>query len=419
MSLSAIEICAGAGGQALGLELAGFHHELAIELDATAADTLEANRQWTVKRGDVASLDTWDPRDFVGKVDLLAGGVPCPPFSTAGKQLGADDERDLFAWAVETAGIVSPRALLLENVRGLSMPRFSGYRQQIKERLLELGYVSNWKLLQAKDYGVSQLRPRFILVALRAQDASWFRWPIEQTAPPSVGELLRDLMRANEWPGAEKWSQAASGIAPTIVGGSKKHGGADLGPTRAKLAWEKLGVDGKGIANEAPGPDFPVDGLPRLTLEMVARIQGWTPELGVEWQFAGKKTSQYRQIGNAFPPPVAKAVGESIRDALTHTYRGAGEPLVIDGSEQHDEVLSFLKSRDRWVSERELGSLDHLATKRDKIRGRVAELQKDFVIETSTTEAEESYRYIGFKAFVGQEAHARHEAYSKSLSTIS
>lgn len=419
MSLSAIEICAGAGGQALGLELAGFSHELAIELDPTAADTLEANRNWTVKRGDVASLATWDPSDYAEKVDLLAGGVPCPPFSLAGKQLGADDERDLFAWAVETAGVVKPRALLLENVRGLSMPRFSGYRQQIKERLLELGYVSHWKLLQAKDFGVSQLRPRFILVALRPEDAAWFRWPVEQAAPPSVGELLLDLMQANGWPGAKRWSQQASGIAPTIVGGSKKHGGADLGPTRAKLAWAKLGVDGKGIANEAPGPDFPVDGLPRLTLEMVARIQGWTPKLDADWQFSGKKTSQYRQIGNAFPPPVAQAVGEAIRDALDHRYRETGEPFITDSQQQHDEILSLLKSREQWVTESELHSVSSSSSRHVDVSARVAELQKDFVIERLATDAEVAYRFVGFKAFVGQAGHARHDAYMNSLSTIS
>src|SRR5690348_2676175 len=93
-----VEICAGAGGQSLGLELAGFAHELAVELDANACNTLRHNRpRWKVAEGDVASLDVWNPAEFTG-IDLLAGGVPCPPFTIAGKQLGAADERDLFAW---------------------------------------------------------------------------------------------------------------------------------------------------------------------------------------------------------------------------------------------------------------------------------------------------------------------------------
>ena len=126
-----VEICAGAGGQSMGLELAGFEHELAVELDPSACATLRHNRpHWKVAQGDVASPAVWSPADYAG-IDLLAGGVPCPPFTIAGKQLGATDERDLFAWAIELCGVVAPRALLLENVRGLSLPRFAAYRQHV------------------------------------------------------------------------------------------------------------------------------------------------------------------------------------------------------------------------------------------------------------------------------------------------
>jgi DNA (cytosine-5)-methyltransferase 1 len=96
------------------------------------------------------------------------------------------------------------------------------------------------------------------------------------------------------------------------VGGSRKHGGADLGPTRAKASWLKLSVDGRGIADHVPNADTDIDHLPRLTLRMVARLQGFSDE----WAFIGKKTSTYRQIGNAFPPPVARALGTKIADAL-------------------------------------------------------------------------------------------------------
>src|SRR4051794_22962224 len=130
MSLDVVEICAGAGGQAIGLERAGFEHALAVEIDGFACATLRQNRPaWKIAEGDVADRELWKPSDYAG-VALLAGGVPCPPFSIAGKQLGASDERDLFAWAVELCvNEVQPRALLLENVRGLSMPRFAAYRQ--------------------------------------------------------------------------------------------------------------------------------------------------------------------------------------------------------------------------------------------------------------------------------------------------
>ena len=111
---------------------------------------------------------------------------------------------------------------------------------------------------------------------------------------------------------AKEWAAHAGRIAPTLVGGSKKHGGPDLGPTRARNAWAELGVDGRGIANEAPAAGF--EGMPRLTSRMMARIQGF-PDT---WTFGKRKTVACRMIGNAFPPPVAQAVGEKIKECLEY-----------------------------------------------------------------------------------------------------
>ena len=272
MALSVIEICAGAGGQSLGLHLAGFRHRLAVELDVTAAETLrtnlaarepESDPQKVVRVGDVADRDVWDPVEYGrGEVDLFAGGVPCPPFSVAGKQLGSGDERDLFAWAVTTTTTLRPKAVLLENVRGLNDARFAGYRQAVVDELEQHGYVANWELLEARDYGVPQLRPRMVLVALAAEYAPFFEWPEPKPTTATVGTTLAGLMGARGWAHLDEWVERAHGIAPTIVGGSKKHGGPDLGPTRARAAWGELGVDGLGIADEVPGPGFPVDRAP-------------------------------------------------------------------------------------------------------------------------------------------------------------
>ncbi|MBO0831507.1 MAG: DNA cytosine methyltransferase [Actinobacteria bacterium] len=308
---TAVEICAGAGGQALGLEQAGFRHAAAVELDADACETLRRNRgdDWKIVEGDVAGVDG---RAYAG-VDLLAGGVPCPPFSIAGKQLGREDERDLFPHALRLVAEARPRAVLLENVRGLGTRRFDGYRSQVLGRLSDLGYQTWWDLVNASDHGVPQLRPRFVLVAIAAPWAARFRWPEPLPGPPpTVGDTLADLMAAAGWPGAADWAAGASGIAPTIVGGSKKHGGPDLGPTRARAAWRQLGVDGLGIADSPPGPGHPISVLPKLTVNMVARLQGFPDS----WQFAGRKTAAYRQVGNAFPPPVARALGMAIAAAL-------------------------------------------------------------------------------------------------------
>jgi DNA (cytosine-5)-methyltransferase 1 len=309
-----MEICAGAGGQSLGLEQAGFAHEAAVELDPDACETLRLNRGsvWKVIEDDVHNVDG---RAYAG-IDLFSGGVPCPPFSIAGKQLGQDDDRDLFPQALRLVEEISPRAVLLENVRGLGTHRFDIYRAQVLARLHELRYQTWWDLVHASEHGVPQLRPRFVLVAIKEPWAAYFQWPEPSSqAPPTVGEALHDLMSARGWPGADPWRDRARRIAPTIVGGSKKHGGPDLGPTRAREAWKELGVNGLGVANETPAPDFPLDGLPKLTTRMVARIQGFPDS----WTFSGRKTAAYRQVGNAFPPPVAKALGVAIRGALEAT----------------------------------------------------------------------------------------------------
>lgn len=321
---SSIELCAGAGGQALGLHQAGFRHKLMIELDTHACQTLHLNN--------AAHQLGWEGihccclKDFAETrlnpayhgIDLVAGGVPCPPFSKAGRQLGPDDERDLFPAALALIRQARPKAVMLENVSGLLENKFSGYRTWISTSLEQLGYVVAWRLVNASDYGVPQLRPRVVLVALQAAYACHFSWPDSGGVPPAtVGETLLDLMAENGWQGAQDWAQKANSIAPTLVGGSKKHGGPDLGPTRAKAAWRALSVNGHRIADAAPAEDFQgektgYEQMPLLTVRMAARLQGF-PDW---WQFSGRKTAAYRQVGNAFPPPVAQAIGTAIRLAL-------------------------------------------------------------------------------------------------------
>ena len=390
--LSVVEICAGAGGQSLGLEQAGFQHLAAVEVDRDACNTLRLNRpDWHVVEGDVTDAEVFNPAQYDG-VDLLAGGVPCPPFSIAGKQLGAQDERDLFSFAVHLLEQVHANALLLENVRGLAARRFAGYRARVLDLLHEWGYWAEWRLLQASDFGVPQLRPRFILVALRGEFAPYFEWPEPDTKPPTVGETLHSEMAADGWPGADAWREAADGIAPTIVGGSKKHGGADLGPTRAKRAWLGLHVDAMGLADARPNDETPANHFPRLTSEMVALIQGWTPEDG--WHFTGRKTAKYRQIGNAFPPPVAHAVGASIVRAL----RKEGEARTeLRRSELADAAVyrALANAGGRFVS------LDRLTSSTgqtaEEVSSALGHLEADFVIERRQVRGMPRYRLVEFK----------------------
>ncbi|MFK0048112.1 DNA cytosine methyltransferase [Streptomyces sp. NPDC090741] len=377
---TSIEICAGAGGQAIGLHQAGFRHLALVEIDTHAVGTLRANidaqPEWSWEKEHCDLLPPTDVKHFEPDrdldksgellrrdgLDLLAGGVPCPPFSHAGKQLGKDDDRDLFPRMLQLVEQLQPRAVMIENVRGIMDPKFSDYRDWIVARLQGgdyreedgrqahdrgLGYtVCKWGVLEASDFGVPQLRPRAILVAIRddvLKDLK-YEWPSPTHEDPvSVAAALEETMHERYeryFDGAYgelarkkygTWLDKATcrdaelrgkggGIAPTLVGGSKKHGGADLGPSRAKASWKQLGVSGLGVANdiatcekkESEGRDlFGPDG-PMLTVEQAAIIQGFPRS----WQFTGGKTAQYRQVGNAFPPPVAAAVGKSIIEVL-------------------------------------------------------------------------------------------------------
>ena len=304
-----LEICAGAGGQALGLEQAGFEHVALVEYEQDYCECLKFNRpEWNIICQDVHNFSG---KPYRGEIDLLSGGVPCPPFSVAGKQLGSNDERDLFPEMLRLVDEIRPKVVMIENVRGLMSSTFSEYRLSILTSLMAMGYCPHIQLLNAADFGVPQLRQRVIIVAVSYELRDTFVYPFpSKKETPSVGDTLFDLMSAKGWNGAEEWRERANTIAPTIVGGSKKHGGADLGPTRARMAWAELGIDGRGVADVAPSKDFL--GMPRLTPRMIARIQGFPDD----WYFGDKKTKACRMIGNAFPPPMARAVGERITKVL-------------------------------------------------------------------------------------------------------
>lgn len=338
--LSCVEICAGAGGQALGLEQGGFTHRALIELDQDACATLRANRpSWNVVQADARHFDPGLLGMGADRLSLFAAGVPCPPFSLAGQQLGSHDERDLFPAAIELIGALRPRAVLLENVKGLLQAKFRPYRENIVRQLAELGYRADWRLLLACHYGVPQLRPRAILVALEPAAFAAFRWPERTTDPstmPGVGEVLRDSMASRGWELADHWAEQAGRIGPTLCGGSKKHGGPDLGPSRARQAWATMGVNGAGVADFPPAPGDP---LPvKLTIAQMALLQGFPPS----WVFCGRKTAVYRQVGNALPPPVAHAVGGRIAAALSHAAQQAA--LVAARGHQRHATASGMET---------------------------------------------------------------------------
>ena len=316
-NLTVLELCAGAGGMALGLDWAGFRHAALTDNDADCCATLRRNcPDWNVAQANIRNADV---RPYYG-ADLVAGGVPCQPFSVAGRQEGQGDSRDLFEVALSVIQEVEPKAVMLENVRGFLSPKFGDYRKQILDWLHDLGFEMRTGLLNAKDFGLPQNRPRAFIVGLRPEYSRAFEMPKPQLLKVSVGDLLHPEMASGGWEGAGEWRRNAAGIAPAIAAGSDKHtGGADFsGGSSARKAWKKLGVNAASVAEHAPAPGF--TGMPRLTLPMCARVQGFP----ADWEFTGDKRSKCRQIGNALPPPLAFAVAQSITRALRwHTQTRA------------------------------------------------------------------------------------------------
>ncbi|MFF3481800.1 DNA cytosine methyltransferase [Streptomyces sp. NPDC002701] len=325
---SSLEICAGAGGLALGLEAAGFAPTALVDTDEKALATLFANRhEWLLVEED---LNTFDPQHYseVYDVDLLSAGTPRVKSMATINRRDDQPERKLIKAALYLVGAVRPRAVLMENVPGLvNKDDFADVRREIEDELKHLGFRIFANVLNAKNYGVPQSREHGFFVALREPYADAFVWPAPSPEPPPhVGEVLYESMASRGWPHARAWAQQAQIVAPTLVGGSEKRGGPDLGPERAKAIWQKIGINGGTLANEPPGPE---DGwaqggerneLPALTLAQTALLQGFPPH----WQIAGRKTRGYRQVGQAVPPPLATAVGRQIAAALH--FAGSGSP---------------------------------------------------------------------------------------------
>ena len=177
--LTSLELCAGAGGTALGLEQAGFTHAGLAETDADCCRTLRANRPgWPVAQCDIVRVDAgW----FAG-IDLISAGLPCTPHSRGGAQLGAVDERHLWDTALRITSEARPRAVMLETADAILTPRFAAERAGTLERLHGLGYRTWWQVIDASGHGVPQRRRRAVLVAFR--EAAAFTWPAPLPGPP-------------------------------------------------------------------------------------------------------------------------------------------------------------------------------------------------------------------------------------------
>lgn len=316
--LSSLEVCAGAGGLALGLEEAGFQSVALLDSKADACETLRRNRsEWTVLQEDFTDFVPEERPEISppeAPIGVLAAGLPRLTSPATVMRPQTDHELFLLKATVWLAQALMPGSLLVENIPGLvTSESYGPVRRWVDEELDKVGYRVAWGVLDANDFGVPQHRPHGFMVALPKASFDVFAWPNPADSPKlGVGHVLYESMSSKGWPGAADWSRRACEAAPTIVGGSDKRGGADLGPSGSKRAWARLGINGGSVADEVPGSDQAADHEPKLTVPQVARLQGFP----AEWQIAGRKTSAYRQVGNACPPALATAVGKAVAQAV-------------------------------------------------------------------------------------------------------
>lgn len=306
-----IELCAGAGGLALGLERAGFEHVALIEKNRNATATLRANRpHWNVVEADVRKMDFTQYRDR--GIDLLTGGLPCTPFSTVGQKKGQHDKNDLMREGVRAVREIAPKTFMFETVEGFLHSRHADYVAFLLREYSRAGYSTEIHRINTRDYGVAQNRSRVMLVGLRKDLAGSFRMPRKfSQLNTNIGVVLADLMGANGWTGAEAWLKSMRDRdyrSDTIRGyqGSAREGEA-IRSGRQQLRYAPP-AKAAPTDEEASKKGF----VPGLTNEMRARLQGFPDD----WHFVGGIGAVADQIGNAVVPAVGQAMGLAMSSAL-------------------------------------------------------------------------------------------------------
>lgn len=324
-----LELFAGAGGLAIGMEKAGFKALLLNEIDPSACNTLRINRpHWPVVAGDVANLD-FSP--YRGQVDMLSGGFPCQAFSYAGKKLGFEDTRGtLFFEFARAIKQTEPKVFLAENVRGLLAHDNGNTLRTIESIIAELGYtLVPARVLKAVFYQVPQKRERLFLVGIRNDLAKHvqFEWP----SPYKRIMTLRDALQAGELypddvpdsPGQKYPDKKAAVLAQVPPGGywrdlpdavqrdymqkSYYLTGGKTGMAR-RLAWDEPSLTLTCAPAQKQTERCHPDHTRPLTVREYARIQTFPDD----WQFTGTVASQYKQIGNAVPVNLAWAMGRAL-----------------------------------------------------------------------------------------------------------
>ena len=335
-----IELFAGAGGLALGLEQAGFEHIGLVEFDNSAANTLKLNRpQWNVLCEDIAITSQRDlEKEFnikKGELDLLSGGAPCQSFSYAGKRLGLQDVRGTMFYHYTTfLHKLQPKMFLFENVRGLLTHDKGKTYQTILNIFEDEGYHIQYAVLNAWDYGVPQKRERLITIGIRNDlvGKCFFSFPDKHSYKPIMRDVKLDTNPPKEE--CERYSAYKEKIFSLVPpGGYWRDIPVEIAKEYMKSCWDmgggrtgilrRIGLDEPSLTVlTSPGMKqtdrcHPIEVRP-FSYRENARIQTF-PDT---WGFYGKLSEKYKQVGNAVPVNLAKEIGISIIKTLEQIQCG-------------------------------------------------------------------------------------------------
>lgn len=330
--LTSIELFAGAGGLALGIELAGFESIALIEIDKDAADTLKLNRPlWNVINEDIANISPLNLEEYFGikkgELDLLSGGAPCQSFSYAGKRLGLEDARGtLFYHYANFLNKLQPKMFLFENVKGLLTHDKGRTYKTIVDIFKSTGYTVTNKILNAWDYGVAQKRERLITIGIRNDltDKIAFSYPSPHKYKPVLRDILLDCPKSEGTPYSEYKRKIFELVPP---GGYWRNLPEEIAREYMKSCWymeggrtgilRRLSLDEPSLtvltspSQKQTDRCHPIEARP-FTIRENARCQSFPDS----WNFCGSIGSQYKQIGNAVPVNLSYEIAKEIKKSL-------------------------------------------------------------------------------------------------------
>lgn len=332
--VTAIELFAGAGGLALGLEEAGIKTLEYVEFDKTCCETLRINRpSWNVVCDDIHNVNF---NEYYGKIDIVTGGFPCQAFSYAGKKMGFEDTRGtLFHEFARCIKEVQPKMFWAENVRGLASHDNGSTLNTIISVFESLGYTvgDRKKVLNACYYGVGQKRERIVIIGIRndLRDLIHFEYPTPdkewttlrsalKDCPPSIGEEYSAKKKAvfALVPPGGCWVNLPEEVAKAYMGKSYYSGGGRRGMAR-RIAWDEPCLTLTCSPSQKQTDRCHPDEVRPFTVREYARIQAF-PDT---WQFAGGIGDQYKQIGNAVPVELARRIGIQLKKSIDNYRNGS------------------------------------------------------------------------------------------------